>query len=144
MLTEPKDGSEKQTKRSRSAVIQISEEQAEELCKTVPDETMSVSEVILIESAAEKGRVSVVKEEACFVAASKNDSKFPNQCADCSKSFKKPSDLVRHVRIHTGEKPYYCELCKRTFTVKSTLDSHLKTHTPGTWNGLVRGHSSVP
>lgn len=25
---------------------------------------------------------------------------------DCSKEFKKPSDLVRHMRIHTNDKPF--------------------------------------
>lgn len=29
-----------------------------------------------------------------------------HQCTYCGKEFKKPSDLVRHTRIHTQEKPY--------------------------------------
>jgi len=57
--------------------------------------------------------------------------KDENQCVTCGKNFKKPSDLLRHVRIHTGEKPFRCEMCNREFTVKSTLDSHRKTHGPG-------------
>ena len=52
-----------------------------------------------------------------------------HQCTYCSKEFKKPSDLVRHIRIHTHEKPYKCSQCYRAFAVKSTLTAHVKTHT---------------
>ena len=52
-----------------------------------------------------------------------------HQCTYCSKEFKKPSDLVRHIRIHTHEKPYKCTQCFRAFAVKSTLTAHIKTHT---------------
>lgn len=51
-----------------------------------------------------------------------------HQCLYCSKEFKKPSDLVRHIRIHTHEKPYKCHLCFRAFAVTSTLKAHLKVH----------------
>ena len=51
-----------------------------------------------------------------------------HQCVYCAKEFKKPSDVVRHVRIHTHEKPFKCGHCFRSFAVKSTLTAHAKTH----------------
>ena len=49
-------------------------------------------------------------------------------CNFCTREFRKPSDLIRHVRIHTQEEPFKCQHCSRAFTVKSTLQTHLKIH----------------
>ena len=50
------------------------------------------------------------------------------QCLYCHKEFKKSSDLVRHYRIHTHDKPFKCSQCYRTFTVKGTLSAHMRRH----------------
>ena len=55
-------------------------------------------------------------------------SRFGQVCRHCNKSFQKPSQLERHERIHTGEKPYKCNQCDRAFNQKGSLQIHLLKH----------------
>ncbi|KAK1173366.1 zinc finger protein 236-like isoform X1 [Acipenser oxyrinchus oxyrinchus] len=113
-------------RKNRTGIVTFTEEQAAELAKNEPREDATVSEKVLAQSAAERGRISEIKDKAVEL---ETEPKHSNLCNFCPKSFKKPSDLVRHIRIHTGEKPFKCDECGKRFTVKSTLDCHVKTHT---------------
>ncbi|XP_076244279.1 uncharacterized protein LOC143185274 isoform X2 [Calliopsis andreniformis] len=89
-----------------------------------PDST--VSEKVLLDTVAEKE----VMDRARNISLEKKERKeYTNKCKFCPKTFRKPSDLIRHVRTHTGERPYKCDYCSKSFAVKCTLDSHTKVHT---------------
>ncbi|KAM9332182.1 ras-responsive element-binding protein 1 [Pholidichthys leucotaenia] len=49
-------------------------------------------------------------------------------CSICSKRFWSLQDLTRHMRSHTGERPYRCQTCERTFTLKHSLVRHQRIH----------------
>ncbi|KTG33443.1 hypothetical protein cypCar_00040401, partial [Cyprinus carpio] len=49
-------------------------------------------------------------------------------CSICNKRFWSLQDLTRHMRSHTGERPYKCQTCERTFTLKHSLVRHQRIH----------------
>ncbi|EMZ7035372.1 hypothetical protein ABE276_003450, partial [Salmonella enterica] len=53
----------------------------------------------------------------------------PYRCEMCEQTFTQRGDLNRHRLTHTGERPYSCELCGHTCTQRGNLNKHMRTHT---------------
>ncbi|GMT15718.1 hypothetical protein PFISCL1PPCAC_7015, partial [Pristionchus fissidentatus] len=58
----------------------------------------------------------------------KTTIRMPHQCKFCTKSFTKKCNLVKHERIHTGERQFKCATCKSSFTLESLLVKHISAY----------------
>ncbi|CAH1104206.1 unnamed protein product [Psylliodes chrysocephalus] len=53
----------------------------------------------------------------------------PYKCQFCSKAFQHQGQLDYHHLLHTGVKAYECSVCGKKFTLNGNLQQHIKTHT---------------
>uniref|UniRef100_A0A4W5JXM6 HIVEP zinc finger 3 n=1 Tax=Hucho hucho TaxID=62062 RepID=A0A4W5JXM6_9TELE len=72
-------------------------------------------------------------QEAPEVSPSKRGERKPQKpgkyvCTYCGRPCAKPSVLQKHIRSHTGERPYPCIPCGFSFKTKSNLYKHRKSH----------------
>lgn len=50
------------------------------------------------------------------------------RCIFCGNKFIRSSHLNRHLRIHTGDKPYFCPVCRKRFSRIDYMKAHLNSH----------------
>ncbi|KXJ09713.1 zinc finger and BTB domain-containing protein 17 [Exaiptasia diaphana] len=62
-------------------------------------------------------------------SAKRKLSDGPRICEQCNKAFKYPSDLKKHLQIHTNIKKFKCEDCGRFFRRLHQLNVHMRIHT---------------
>jgi len=66
-----------------------------------------------------------------LTAAQRRALERPHACpaVPCSRRFARTDELTRHLRVHTGLKPFVCPVCDRSFSRSDHLTTHVRTHT---------------
>ncbi|CAM9722996.1 unnamed protein product [Lampetra fluviatilis] len=58
--------------------------------------------------------------------ASVHSRSLPHVCADCGRGFRHPSELRKHARTHTGERPHCCQYCDYRSSEAYNLKMHVR------------------
>ncbi|XP_034285039.1 zinc finger protein 40 isoform X2 [Pantherophis guttatus] len=95
----------------------------------LPSSTAQIPIAPLYNSAQITSVVSHGAEQICNLLKVQKPKKMGKYvCEYCNRACAKPSVLLKHIRSHTGERPYPCETCGFSFKTKSNLYKHKKSH----------------
>jgi hypothetical protein len=79
---------------------------------------------------------------AAAVASGRDERIFACGAPGCTRCFDRLTNLRRHQKMHTGERPYACPSCSKTFSRSDNLRQHALTHTR--WTSVVLSGSASP
>ena len=99
------------------------EEEGEEgeplvLCSRIPEEDDFEANHHQIQKEEEEEEITVRKGAK---------RKRGHECDVCEKVFRYPSQLTRHMRTHTNEKPFECHVCEKRYRYAQSLRYHMRT-----------------
>ncbi|XP_035251177.1 transcriptional repressor CTCF-like isoform X1 [Anguilla anguilla] len=117
----------KKTKKAKKSKLRYDTEEGKDMDVSVYDFEEEQQEGLLSEVNAEKvvGNMKPPKP----TKIKKKGVKKTFQCELCSYTCPRRSNLDRHMKSHTDERPHKCHLCGRAFRTVTLLRNHLNTHT---------------
>uniref|UniRef100_W5MIX9 Transcriptional repressor CTCF n=1 Tax=Lepisosteus oculatus TaxID=7918 RepID=W5MIX9_LEPOC len=117
----------KKVKKVKKSKLRYNTEEGKDMDVSVYDFEEEQQEGLLSEVNAEKvvGNMKPPKP----TKIKKKGVKKTFQCELCSYTCPRRSNLDRHMKSHTDERPHKCHLCGRAFRTVTLLRNHLNTHT---------------
>ncbi|KAI1889993.1 hypothetical protein AGOR_G00168630 [Albula goreensis] len=117
----------KRAKKTKKSKLRYDTEEGKDMDVSVYDFEEEQQEGLLSEVNAEKvvGNMKPPKP----TKIKKKGVKKTFQCELCSYTCPRRSNLDRHMKSHTDERPHKCHLCGRAFRTVTLLRNHLNTHT---------------
>lgn len=92
-----------------------------------------VSSPISESRAVNKAGLSILKEKRLDIPKKSKvplaDRPYACPMNNCPRRFSRSDELTRHMRTHTGQKPFQCRICMRNFSRSDHLTTHIRTHT---------------